>query len=51
MKKKSRQRGRSRAPVARLPLPKKGEKRHADRSKYERSRETERLRRELEPPT
>ena len=34
-------------PIARLPLPKKGEKRHADRTKYERARENERLRREL----
>jgi hypothetical protein len=37
-----------RGPVARLPLPKKGEKRHGDRTKYERHREKERLRRELE---
>ena len=34
-------------PMARLPLPKKGEKRHADRTKYERAREKERLRNEL----
>jgi hypothetical protein len=35
-------------PVARIPLPKKGEKRHGDRTKYDRSREKERLRREIE---
>lgn len=34
-------------PTARIPLPKKGEKRHGDRTKYERARERERLRREL----
>lgn len=34
-------------PIARIPLPKKGEKRHADRTKYERARERERLRDEL----
>ena len=34
-------------PTARIPLPEKGEKRHADRTKYERARERERLRREL----
>jgi len=33
--------------LARLPLPKKGEKRHGDRTKYERAREKERLRRDL----
>ncbi len=33
-------------PMARLPLPKKGEKRHADRTKYERAREKERLQNE-----
>jgi hypothetical protein len=37
----------ARKPIARLPLPKKGEKRHADRTKYERAREKERLRNEL----
>jgi hypothetical protein len=35
-------------PIARLPLPKKGEKRHDDRTKYERPREKERLRKELD---
>lgn len=35
-------------PTARIPLPGKGEKRHADRTKYERARERERLRREIE---
>ena len=35
-------------PIARIPLPKKGEKRHGDRTKYERAREKERLRGELE---
>jgi hypothetical protein len=34
-------------PMARLPLPKKGEKRHGDAKKYERPREKERLRRDL----
>lgn len=51
MKKKGKKRGRTRAPakpLARIPLPKKGEKRHGDRTKYDRSREKERLRRELE---
>jgi len=37
-----------RGPLARIPLPKKGEKRHADRTKYERPREKERLRHELD---
>lgn len=36
-------------PIARIPLPKKGEKRHGDRTKYERARERERLRKELLP--
>ena len=35
-------------PMARIPLPKKGEKRHDDRTKYERPREKERLRKELD---
>jgi hypothetical protein len=34
-------------PMARIPLPKKGEKRHGDATKYERAREKERQRREL----
>jgi hypothetical protein len=34
-------------PIARIPLPKKGEKRHGDRTKYDRAREKERLRGEL----
>jgi hypothetical protein len=34
-------------PTARIPLPKKGEKRHGDRTKYDRARERERLRREI----
>ena len=33
--------------IARIPLPKKGEKRHGDRTKYDRAREKERLRQEL----
>jgi hypothetical protein len=37
-------------PTARLPLPKKGEKRHADRTKYDRRREKARLRRDLDAP-
>lgn len=48
MKKKPRNRAaKTKKPIARLPLPKKGEKRHADRTKYERAREKERLRHEL----
>jgi hypothetical protein len=35
-------------PLARIPLPKKGEKRHGDRTKYAREREKERLRKEIE---
>lgn len=34
--------------MARIPLPKKGEKRHGDRTKYERPREKERLRKDLD---
>jgi hypothetical protein len=51
MKKRNRKRegGRRAGPVARLPLPAKGEKRHGDATKYERSREKARLRRELDP--
>ncbi len=36
------------ASLARIPLPKKGEKRHDDRTKYERPREKEQLRKELD---
>jgi hypothetical protein len=49
-KKKSRKRSAGPGParpMARLPLPKKGEKRHGDAKKYERPREKERLRRDL----
>ena len=49
-KKKSRKRPAGRVParpMARLPLPKKGEKRHGDAKTYERPREKERLRRDL----
>jgi hypothetical protein len=35
---------------ARLPLPKKAEARHGDRTKFERAREKERLRREVGAP-
>ncbi len=35
-------------PLARLPLPKKTEKRHGDASKYSRRREKDRLRRHAE---
>jgi hypothetical protein len=34
------------APSARIPLPKKGESRHGDRTKYDRAREKARLDRE-----
>lgn len=44
---KKKKKARSRAPVARIPLPKKGEKRHGDRTKYDRAREKERIRRDL----
>jgi hypothetical protein len=50
--KKKKTRAKRRSPgkpiAARIPLPKKGEKRHGDRTKYERSREKERLRREID---
>jgi hypothetical protein len=45
MKKKKRKK---KVSLARLPLPKKGEKRHGDRTKYARPREKERLRDELD---
>ena len=51
MKKKKKKRAGPRSsgkPIARIPLPKKGEKRHGDRTKYERAREKERLQREHE---
>ncbi len=35
-------------PLARIPLPKKTEKRHGDASKYSRTREKDRLRRQTE---
>lgn len=35
-------------PAARIPLPGKTEKRHGDASKFDRSREKQRVRRELE---
>lgn len=47
MKKPARGAAKTKKPIARLPLPKKGEKRHEDRTKYERAREKERLRTEL----
>lgn len=48
MKKKPRKRAsKTKKPMARLPLPRKGEKRHEDRTKYERAREKDRLRDEL----
>jgi hypothetical protein len=34
----------------RLPLPKKGEARHGDATKYARNREKQRLRKEIETP-
>jgi len=47
--KAQRKTGRSpRKPGARLPLPRKTEKRHGDDSKFDRSREKQRVRRELE---
>jgi len=36
------------SPMARLPLPLKGEKRHGDAKKFRRPREKERLHREIE---
>ena len=47
MKKKTK-RAKKRISLARLPLPKKGKKRHGDRTKYARPREKERLRHELD---
>jgi hypothetical protein len=35
-------------PSTRLPLPSKGEKHHGDETKYERSREKQRLRRDFD---
>jgi hypothetical protein len=49
-RKKTSKRNRRRSPAtsgARIPLPAKTEKRHGDRTKYERGREKERLRAEL----
>jgi hypothetical protein len=47
--KPKRKTGRSpRKPGARLPLPRKTEKRHGDARKFDRSREKRRVRRELE---
>ncbi len=46
MKKQKKRKKTRGAPSVRLPLPKKGEKRHADQKKYDRARERERLRRE-----
>jgi hypothetical protein len=48
VKKKKKRPRKPAKPIARIPLPKKGEKRHGDQTKYERAREKERLRRELE---
>jgi hypothetical protein len=47
-KKRGRRAGGARtgAPSVRLPLPKKGESRHGDRTKYDRAREKARLARE-----
>jgi hypothetical protein len=39
-----------RGPSVRLPLPARGEARHGDRTKYDRAREKERLRREVRVP-
>jgi hypothetical protein len=50
MKKKKPGRGGREAPSVRLPLPKKGQARHGDRTKYDRAREKERLVRERRPP-
>jgi len=47
VKRKTKKRKAIGAPEARLPLPKKTEKRHGDRKKYDREREKERVRREL----
>ena len=50
MKKKRSRKTKSGPPLARLPLPKKGEKRHDDAKKYDRPKEKERLRKEIGPP-
>jgi len=47
VKKKTKKR-KAKISLARIPLPKKGEKRHGDRTKFARAREKERLRRELD---
>lgn len=39
-----------RAVSVRLPLPAKGEARHGDRTKYDRARERERLRKQIRGP-
>ena len=46
-KRKAKRRAGPAPPSARLPLPAKGEKRHGDATKYERSREKQRLRKDL----
>ena len=47
VKRKTKKRKAAGAPEARLPLPKKTEKRHGDKKKYDREREKGRVRREL----
>ncbi len=49
-KKKSRKSRVPSGPLARLPLPRKTGQRHEDAKKYDRLREKERLRREIEGP-
>jgi hypothetical protein len=49
-KKKARGRRPRGAPSARIPLPKKGQSRHGDRTKYDRAREKARLERERRRP-
>ena len=48
VKRRKKQKPAKRGPLARIPLPKTGEKRHEDRTKYERPREKERLRKEID---
>ena len=47
MKRKTKKRKAIGAPEARLPLPKKTEKRHGDEKKYDREKEKRRLREDL----
>jgi len=51
VKKRVRKKKRTGAPSVRLPLPRGSEKRHGDATKFDRKRERERLRKELDAET